>query len=161
MIHWNRRTPESTNGQTPFWSTTKVCKYQKFTLNNVILTIICCWSIVWTIILKRYYPYSFSTRDNSVKLKRLHRILDVISHNLFVFIFQLSLYRKLPWKTISRLWGQVHQMELPVWLRGPALGLYIWLFQVYYILKQVSDWNCNRQAIHAIVIFKFSWNNAG
>ncbi len=31
---------------------------------------------------------------------------------------------------MSRLWGQLHQMELPTWLRAPALRLYIWMFQV-------------------------------
>lgn len=29
---------------------------------------------------------------------------------------------------MSRLWGQFNQLELPVWLRKPALGLYVWMF---------------------------------
>ena len=41
---------------------------------------------------------------------------------------QMTLYKKLPLKTMSRLWGQFNQLELPTWLRKPALSLYIWLF---------------------------------
>ena len=41
---------------------------------------------------------------------------------------QMSLYRKIPLKFISRLWGQFNQLVLPTWLRRPALRLYIWMF---------------------------------
>ena len=41
---------------------------------------------------------------------------------------QMSLYRKMPLKLISRLWGRFNQLELPTWLRRPAFRLYIWLF---------------------------------
>ncbi|BFZ05427.1 hypothetical protein BsWGS_08466 [Bradybaena similaris] len=34
----------------------------------------------------------------------------------------------MPLKTMSRLWGRFNQMELPVFLRKPLLGLYIWMF---------------------------------
>jgi len=40
----------------------------------------------------------------------------------------MNLYRKMPLKLISRLWGQFNQLELPKWLRYPAFRLYIWLF---------------------------------
>jgi len=40
----------------------------------------------------------------------------------------MNLYRKMPLKLISRLWGQFNQLELPTWLRRPAFRLYIWLF---------------------------------
>jgi len=40
----------------------------------------------------------------------------------------MTLYRKIPLKTVSRFWGWCNQRELPTWLRGPALGLYVWLF---------------------------------
>ena len=41
---------------------------------------------------------------------------------------QMSLYRKIPLKYMSRLWGQFNQLVLPNWLRRPALRLYIWMF---------------------------------
>lgn len=40
----------------------------------------------------------------------------------------VTLYRKMPLKAMSRLWGRFNEIELPVFLRRPLLGLYIWLF---------------------------------
>ncbi|EDO27822.1 predicted protein, partial [Nematostella vectensis] len=41
---------------------------------------------------------------------------------------QVSLYRKLPFRAVSRAWGRVNDIELPVWLRTPVIGLYAWKF---------------------------------
>jgi hypothetical protein len=38
------------------------------------------------------------------------------------------LYRKMPLKAISRLWGKFNNLNLPTWLRTPAYSLYIWMF---------------------------------
>ncbi|XP_078599811.1 phosphatidylserine decarboxylase proenzyme, mitochondrial-like isoform X1 [Branchiostoma floridae x Branchiostoma japonicum] len=40
----------------------------------------------------------------------------------------VQIYRKLPLRLLSRLWGHIHKAQLPVWMRGPLLRLYIWLF---------------------------------
>lgn len=34
----------------------------------------------------------------------------------------------MPLKAISRAWGKFNQLELPVVLRRPLLGLYVWMF---------------------------------
>ncbi|GFO09861.1 phosphatidylserine decarboxylase proenzyme, mitochondrial [Plakobranchus ocellatus] len=34
----------------------------------------------------------------------------------------------MPLKSISRLWGRFNQVDLPVFLRRPLIGLYVWLF---------------------------------
>lgn len=44
--------------------------------------------------------------------------------------WQLYAYLTLPLKTISRLWGQVNSINLPVWLRGPSYRLYSAVFGV-------------------------------
>ncbi|KAM9932278.1 hypothetical protein OXX80_008084 [Metschnikowia pulcherrima] len=44
--------------------------------------------------------------------------------------WQLYAYSTLPLKTISRLWGQVNSINLPVWLRSPSYKLYSTLFGV-------------------------------
>lgn len=44
--------------------------------------------------------------------------------------WQLYAYQTLPLKTISRLWGQVNSIQLPVWLRSPSYHLYSALFGV-------------------------------
>ncbi|XP_074644016.1 phosphatidylserine decarboxylase proenzyme, mitochondrial-like isoform X1 [Tubulanus polymorphus] len=41
---------------------------------------------------------------------------------------KVTLYRKMPLKAISRLWGKMNNMNLPKWLRSPALKFYIWMF---------------------------------
>ncbi|GAB6030041.1 hypothetical protein CHUAL_005725 [Chamberlinius hualienensis] len=39
--------------------------------------------------------------------------------------FELTCYRMLPLRTMSRLWGWVNNLDLPVWARRPVLNLYI------------------------------------
>lgn len=38
------------------------------------------------------------------------------------------MYRIMPLKAMSRAWGKFNQLELPVMLRRPLLGLYVWMF---------------------------------
>lgn len=44
--------------------------------------------------------------------------------------WSLYAYSTLPLKAISRLWGQVNSIDLPVWLRGPSYRLYSCIFGV-------------------------------
>ena len=41
---------------------------------------------------------------------------------------QLSMFRLLPARPLSRTWGSLASSELPLWLRRPVLGLYVWAF---------------------------------
>uniref|UniRef100_A0A8W8K6N9 Phosphatidylserine decarboxylase proenzyme, mitochondrial n=1 Tax=Magallana gigas TaxID=29159 RepID=A0A8W8K6N9_MAGGI len=41
---------------------------------------------------------------------------------------RIEMYRIMPLKAISRAWGKFNQLELPVVLRRPLLGLYVWMF---------------------------------
>ena len=38
--------------------------------------------------------------------------------------WHLYAYSALPLKTISRLWGQVNSINLPVWIRSPSYRVY-------------------------------------
>ncbi|KAJ8311963.1 hypothetical protein KUTeg_009336 [Tegillarca granosa] len=49
----------------------------------------------------------------------------------------IELYRKMPLKAMSRAWGKFNQFDLPVLLRRPLLGLYIWMFGCK--LEEASD----------------------
>ncbi|XP_048775181.1 phosphatidylserine decarboxylase proenzyme, mitochondrial-like isoform X1 [Ostrea edulis] len=40
----------------------------------------------------------------------------------------IEMYRIMPLKAISRAWGKFNQLDLPVMLRRPLLGLYVWMF---------------------------------
>lgn len=45
-------------------------------------------------------------------------------------LWQLYAYSTLPLKAISRLWGQVNLVNLPLWMRSPAFRLYLMIFGV-------------------------------
>ncbi|XP_062814931.1 phosphatidylserine decarboxylase proenzyme, mitochondrial-like isoform X4 [Anolis carolinensis] len=47
-----------------------------------------------------------------------------------LILSRVWLYRSLPTRLVSRAWGRLSRVELPVWLRGPVLGLYAWAFGV-------------------------------
>ncbi|XP_059147018.1 phosphatidylserine decarboxylase proenzyme, mitochondrial-like isoform X3 [Physella acuta] len=51
----------------------------------------------------------------------------------------INLYRRMPLKTLSRLWGKFNQMELPIFLRKPLLGLYIWMFGCNLEEAEIED----------------------
>ncbi|XP_076108197.1 phosphatidylserine decarboxylase proenzyme, mitochondrial-like isoform X1 [Mytilus galloprovincialis] len=40
----------------------------------------------------------------------------------------VTLYRKMPLKVMSRAWGTINNLELPVVMRRPLIGLYVWMF---------------------------------
>ncbi|CAH1801416.1 unnamed protein product [Owenia fusiformis] len=42
--------------------------------------------------------------------------------------WQVSLYKRMPLKAMSRAWGKFNSLDLPMWLRQPAYKLYIWMF---------------------------------
>lgn len=41
---------------------------------------------------------------------------------------QLSLFRQLSTRALSRTWGALTRQEIPTWLRRPLLGFYVWAF---------------------------------
>ncbi|KAL8589455.1 hypothetical protein ACOMHN_061666 [Nucella lapillus] len=51
----------------------------------------------------------------------------------------ITLYRKLPLKALSRVWGRCNGVELPVFMRGPVLSAYVWAFGCDLQEAQVED----------------------
>lgn len=54
-------------------------------------------------------------------------------------MLQVTLYRKMPLKAMSRLWGRFNELELPIFLRRPLLSLYIWMFGCRLDEAEVED----------------------
>uniref|UniRef100_A0A224Z5Z8 Phosphatidylserine decarboxylase proenzyme, mitochondrial n=1 Tax=Rhipicephalus zambeziensis TaxID=60191 RepID=A0A224Z5Z8_9ACAR len=52
---------------------------------------------------------------------------------------QVSFYRMLPLRMASRWWGWANDIELPVWLRAPVLGLFAWAFRCDVHEAEVED----------------------
>lgn len=48
---------------------------------------------------------------------------------MFKVRISLSLYHRLPFNMLSRAWGTVHSVDLPVWLRAPTIRLYVWFYK--------------------------------
>ena len=42
--------------------------------------------------------------------------------------WQVNLFKVIPTRALSRFWGLVHEVELPVLLRGPMVCLWTWAF---------------------------------
>ncbi|XP_067649761.1 phosphatidylserine decarboxylase proenzyme, mitochondrial-like isoform X4 [Haliotis asinina] len=53
--------------------------------------------------------------------------------------WQVTLYRKMPLKVISRLWGRFNDIHLPVFLRHPLLSIYVWMFGCNLSEAEIED----------------------
>ncbi|XP_047425607.1 phosphatidylserine decarboxylase proenzyme, mitochondrial isoform X4 [Mugil cephalus] len=54
-------------------------------------------------------------------------------------IRQVALYRSFPTRFVSRAWGRLNRVDLPLWLRKPIFSLYIWTFGVNMQEAAVED----------------------
>ncbi|XP_060769130.1 phosphatidylserine decarboxylase proenzyme, mitochondrial isoform X2 [Neoarius graeffei] len=52
---------------------------------------------------------------------------------------QVTIYKTIPTRLLSRAWGRLNQVDLPVWLRKPIYRLYIWTFGVNMKEAAVED----------------------
>ncbi|XP_047425605.1 phosphatidylserine decarboxylase proenzyme, mitochondrial isoform X2 [Mugil cephalus] len=52
---------------------------------------------------------------------------------------QVALYRSFPTRFVSRAWGRLNRVDLPLWLRKPIFSLYIWTFGVNMQEAAVED----------------------
>ncbi|XP_030847302.1 phosphatidylserine decarboxylase proenzyme, mitochondrial isoform X2 [Strongylocentrotus purpuratus] len=53
--------------------------------------------------------------------------------------WQVNLYRILPFRSLSRLWGRVNSLEVPLFLRAPMYSLYVRLFNCNLSEALVED----------------------
>ncbi len=49
------------------------------------------------------------------------------------------MYKKLPLRTISRAWGNLNSIELPVWFRKPCYSFYSWVFNCNLDEIEIED----------------------
>lgn len=52
---------------------------------------------------------------------------------------QVTIYKSIPTRLLSRAWGRLNQVDLPTWLRKPIFRLYIWTFGVNMKEAAVED----------------------
>ncbi|XP_051970801.1 phosphatidylserine decarboxylase proenzyme, mitochondrial-like isoform X2 [Xyrauchen texanus] len=52
---------------------------------------------------------------------------------------QVTIYKSIPTRLLSRAWGRLNQVDLPTWLRKPIYRLYIWTFGVNMKEAAVED----------------------
>lgn len=82
---------------------------------------------------------SFSVNNEN----RFHRSVSVPSglSNSKKFNSKISLYKKLPLKSMSRAWGEINSINLPVVCRKPCFYLYGWLFSCNFDEINIEDLN--------------------
>ncbi|EDO37001.1 predicted protein [Nematostella vectensis] len=74
------------------------------------------------------FAYICYQQYSHIKKREQRKILSSAPGDLIADQWLVSLYRKLPFRAVSRAWGRVNDIELPVWLRTPVIGLYAWKF---------------------------------
>uniref|UniRef100_A0A672LVS1 Phosphatidylserine decarboxylase proenzyme, mitochondrial n=1 Tax=Sinocyclocheilus grahami TaxID=75366 RepID=A0A672LVS1_SINGR len=52
---------------------------------------------------------------------------------------QVTIYKSIPTRLLSRAWGRLNQVDLPTWLRKPIFRLYIWTFGVNMKEAAIED----------------------
>ncbi|KAM9440577.1 phosphatidylserine decarboxylase proenzyme, mitochondrial isoform 3-T4 [Clarias gariepinus] len=52
---------------------------------------------------------------------------------------RVNIYKTIPTRLLSRAWGRLNQVDLPIWLRKPIYSLYIWTFGVNMKEAAVED----------------------
>ncbi|XP_076844369.1 phosphatidylserine decarboxylase proenzyme, mitochondrial isoform X5 [Brachyhypopomus gauderio] len=52
---------------------------------------------------------------------------------------EVTIYKSIPTRLLSRAWGRLNQVDLPTWLRKPIYSLYIWTFGVNMKEAAVED----------------------
>ncbi|XP_026999965.1 phosphatidylserine decarboxylase proenzyme, mitochondrial isoform X1 [Tachysurus fulvidraco] len=52
---------------------------------------------------------------------------------------RVTIYKTIPTRLLSRAWGRLNQVDLPIWLRKPIYSLYIWTFGVNMKEAAVED----------------------
>lgn len=112
------------------WTASSKMKHQMDKLNKWVRKVNSS-SVQWLRGYKVHYRRNGSMkRKRSSKRKHLHKRTTENKHQevLKKYQYRWLLYRQMPLKTMSRLWGTVNKINLPVFLRYPAYQIYIKLF---------------------------------
>lgn len=73
--------------------------------------------VIWTVLRRRRHDKQ-SQEDTEAQIPRPAKP------------WQVAAYSTLPLKAVSRLWGRLNDIELPVWMREPGFKFYSYLFGV-------------------------------
>lgn len=80
--------------------------------------------IIWTALRNR------ATRNKDLKYDENGNIIGEEPVGKPAQPWKVAAYSTLPLKAISRLWGKVNDIDLPVWMREPGFKLYSYIFGV-------------------------------
>ncbi|KAG7696726.1 hypothetical protein KL951_003182 [Ogataea haglerorum] len=104
-----------------FSSRLKRVKFRSwFTLTSVSL-------IFFGVVARSFIEIEDNREAKESKIKRSHNVES----------WPLYIYSRLPLNSLSRLWGQLNSIDLPVWLRGPCFKFYSVIFGVN--LEEMAD----------------------
>ncbi|XP_032899380.1 phosphatidylserine decarboxylase proenzyme, mitochondrial isoform X3 [Amblyraja radiata] len=84
-----------------------------------------------------YVGYWQYDKYRQQELERLG--IDGLRQQSIAAAWQVGLYKTIPTRLLSRAWGRLNQVELPIWMRKPVYNLYIWTFGVNMKEAAVED----------------------
>lgn len=86
------------------------------------------------------FPQSVNTSGASA-FHRSRSVPTGLNANPRKYNTKISLYKRLPLKSISRAWGGINSIDLPVVCRKPCFYLYGWLFSCNFDEIDIADLN--------------------
>ncbi|XP_031556691.1 phosphatidylserine decarboxylase proenzyme, mitochondrial-like isoform X2 [Actinia tenebrosa] len=85
------------------------------------------------------FAYICYQQYGHIKKRENRKIASGDPEDLIANQWQVALYRKFPMRAVSRLWGQVNNYDLPVFMRWPVIGLYSWVFSCNLAEAEIED----------------------
>lgn len=86
------------------------------------------------------FPTSVNTSGASA-FHRSHSVPSGLNTKPKKYNTKISLYKRLPLKSLSRAWGGINSIDLPVVCRKPCFYLYGWLFSCNFDEIDIADLN--------------------
>jgi len=81
--------------------------------------------------------YINENNNNTSSESNLHRS----SSSVKIYNSRVRLYKKLPLRSMSRAWGEINSIDLPIWCRKPCFYLYSWMFNCNLKEIEIEDLN--------------------
>lgn len=105
------------------------------------------FSVIGAIQIHRIYQRNSENNGNLSEKHNLYRSFICF----FADTFSVSLYKNLPLRSLSRLWGQLHDLDLPEWSRPFLLGSYVKIFKCNLEEAQIQVSLSQTQLIYLLI----------
>lgn len=106
------------------------------------------FSVIGAMQIHRIYHRNSEYNGNLSEKQYLYQVHLI---TFFADTFSVSLYKNLPLRSLSRLWGQLHDLDLPEWSRPFLLGSYVKIFKCNLEEAQIQVSLSQTQLIYLLI----------